>query len=122
MLVTRPNSSPLSRRAVCGDITRAAWGQFGHRSAGLVSYRTSLLPYCHCPAARMTFNPRSQRGRYHTDRHPRTLQKTAMCPAGPPPARSRTAWAGGCLSYFALKKAMGDCRRDEREDGLDLLG
>jgi hypothetical protein len=26
------------------------------------------------------------------------------------------------LIYFALKKAMGDCRRAEREDGLDLLG
>jgi hypothetical protein len=29
-------------------------------------------------------------------------------------------WA--LLIYFALKKAMGDCRRAEREDGLDLLG
>jgi len=26
------------------------------------------------------------------------------------------------LSYFALKKAMGDCWRAEKEDGLDLLG
>ncbi len=37
----------------------------------------------------------SWRGRYHTDRQRRAaLQKTAMCPAGPP-ARSRAAWAGG---------------------------
>jgi hypothetical protein len=35
-------------------------------------------------------------GRYHTDRQPgAALQNTAICPAGPPPACSRTAWAGG---------------------------
>jgi len=39
---------------------------------------------------------RSCRGRYHTGRQPgAALQNTAMCPAGPPPARSRTACAGG---------------------------
>jgi hypothetical protein len=40
--------------------------------------------------------PGSCRGRYYTDRQPgAALQNTAMCPAGPPPARSLTAWTGG---------------------------
>jgi hypothetical protein len=35
-------------------------------------------------------------GRYHTGRQPgAALQNTVICPAGPPPARSRAAWAGG---------------------------
>jgi hypothetical protein len=41
------------------------------------------------------YHRRSQRGRYHTDRQPgAALQNTAICPAGPPPAPSRPAWAG----------------------------
>jgi hypothetical protein len=40
--------------------------------------------------------PGSWRGLYHTDLQPgAALQKTAMRPTGPPPARSLTAWAGG---------------------------
>jgi len=46
------------------------------------------------PATTARYRRRSHRGRYHADRQPRAaLQNTAICPAGPPPARSRAAWA-----------------------------
>jgi hypothetical protein len=49
----------------------------------------------------------SCRGRYHTDRQRGgTLQNTAM-PPGPPPARSRTAWAGG-QSHLHLHGATAE--------------
>ena len=77
--------APVSRAPVAGHPRAAGVGGCGGRYRRLPGQRS------------WRFNPvGSCRGRYHTDRQPgAALQNTAMCPAGPPPARSRTACAAG---------------------------
>ena len=77
--------APVSRAPVAGHPRAAGVGGCGGRYRRLPGQRS------------WRFNPvGSRRGRYHTDRQPgAALQNTAMCPAGPPPARSRTACAAG---------------------------
>jgi Pentapeptide repeats (8 copies) len=52
------------------------------------------------------YTPGSCRGRYHTDRQPgAALQNTAICPAGPPPARSRADLTRADLTHANLTHA-----------------
>jgi hypothetical protein len=58
--------------------------------------RAKAITNSHRREPRFCYLSASCRGRYHTDRQRGAAsQYTAMCPAVPPPARSRTAWAGG---------------------------
>jgi hypothetical protein len=78
-----------------GATPRAPPGHAGKEFRGTrVTAQTDPLN-AHRRQPSICYTPVSCRGRYQTDRHPgAALQKTAMCPAGPPPARSRAAWAG----------------------------
>jgi hypothetical protein len=73
----------------------------GHAQGVSVARRSPKRPVTRSPTrALVPLQPPDQllahRGRYHTDRQPgAALQNTAMCPAAPPPARSRAAMAGG---------------------------